>query len=296
MGKIIVSIPAYNEGKTIAVVVHEIRQVMDKENYEYEILVLDDGSTDKTPESAKKAGAVVFSHQVNMGLAETFRTEIQKCLEMKADIIVHIDADGQYLPREIPKLVSELKKGYDLVLGSRFAGKIESMPILKRWGNRMFSRVISNITKIRITDGQTGFRAFTAKFAKEVQIRSSHTYTQEQIIRAVREKYRVKEVPVYFAKRRDGESRLMKGPLRYAFRAWINIFRVYRDYEPLKFFGTVGISLISLSLLVFFIILYFFITRGRPMLDNMIPTIILGISLFLSGLQILLFGFLADKE
>ncbi len=296
MDKIVVSIPAYNEGKTIAVVIKEIKQVMEKHNYNFQVLVVDDGSKDKTAEAAKSAGAVVFSHQTNMGLAETFRTETQKCLELKADIIVHIDADGQYLPSEIPKLVSELKKGYDLVLGSRFAGKIESMPLLKRWGNKMFSKVISNITKMRITDGQTGFRAFTAKFAREVQIRSSHTYTQEQIIRAIKGKYRVKEVPIYFAKRKEGESRLMKGPFSYAFRAWINIFRVYRDYEPLKFFGSIGISMISLSILIFLVILYFLITRGRPVLDNMIPTIILGIFLFLSGLQILLFGFLADKE
>jgi glycosyltransferase involved in cell wall biosynthesis len=296
MDKIVVSIPAYNEGRTIALVVNEIRQVMEKHNYSYQILVVDDGSKDNTAEAAKKAGAVVFSHQTNMGLAEAFRTEISKCLQLKADIIVHIDADRQYLPTEIPKLVSELKKGYDLVLGSRFAGKIESMPIVKRWGNRMFSRVISNITKTKITDGQTGFRAFTAKFAEEVQIKSSHTYTQEQIIRAVKGKYRVKEVPIYFAKRRDGQSRLMKSPFRYAVRAWINILRVYRDYEPLKFFGSVGMIMISLSALIFFVILYFFISRGRAVLDNMIPTIILGIFLFLSGLQILLFGFLADKE
>ena len=115
--KIIISIPAYNEEKTIASVISNIKKVMNSNNYNYKILVLDDGSKDNTAETTKKAGAIVYSHPYNYGLAETFRTEIQKCLDLKADIIVHIDADGQYLAEEIPNLIKEIENGYDLVLG-----------------------------------------------------------------------------------------------------------------------------------------------------------------------------------
>src|SRR3989338_5663871 len=254
--KVIITIPAYNEEKTIGRLVADIMKAMSQTNYNYRILVLDDGSKDRTAEVSRKAGAIVYSLPKNYGLAETFKTEIEKCLELKADIIVHIDADRQYQANEIPKLLAEIKKGYDLVLGSRFKGKIEEMPLIKRFGNRAFSRVISQITGMEISDAQTGFRAFTKEVAKEISITSNHTYTQEQIIRAVKHKFRIKEVPIYFAKRHD-ESRLISNPLSYAARAWINIIRIYRDYEPLKFFGIVG----TLILLIGFILglwLFFF--------------------------------------
>ena len=184
---IIITIPAYNEEKTIGRVIKEIKETMDKTSYKYRIHVLDDGSRDKTKIIAEKSGAVVFSHPINYGLAETFKEEIKRCLESKADIIVHTDADGQYPALYIPKLIKEIENGYDLVLGSRFKGKIQSMSLTKKIGNIIFSKVVSQITKTKITDAQTGFRAFT-KNAAEMPIISSHTYTQEQIIRAVKKK------------------------------------------------------------------------------------------------------------
>ena len=166
--KIIVTVPAYNEQDTIGKVVDEIKEVMESNSYSYAVLVVDDGSKDGTAEIAKEHGAAVFSHPKNYGLAETFRTEVKKCLEMGADIIVHIDADTQYKAAEIPKLVKEIENGYDLVLGSRFRGRIESMLVVKRIGNIAFSRAISRITGLKISDAQTGFRAFTMDIAKKI--------------------------------------------------------------------------------------------------------------------------------
>ena len=103
--KLIITIPAYNEEKTIGNMVTNIKMAMNKTKYNYKILVVNDGSTDKTEAAAKQSGAVVYSHPRNYGLAETFKTEIEKCLELKAGIIVHTDADGQYLAEEIPKLI-----------------------------------------------------------------------------------------------------------------------------------------------------------------------------------------------
>ena len=94
--KVIITIPAFNEEESITKVIKEIKQVMSKTKYNYQILVVDDGSKDKTASLAKKAGATVHSHRRNRGLAETFQTEMLKCLELKADVIVHTDADGQY--------------------------------------------------------------------------------------------------------------------------------------------------------------------------------------------------------
>jgi len=130
--QIIITIPAYNEEGTIGTVIRDIHEVMKDNSYNYKILVVDDGSKDNTKNIAKNEGAIVYSHSKNYGLAETFNTEIKKSLELEADVIVHIDADTQYKPIEIPKLIKEIENGYDLVLGSRFKGTIESMPLIKK--------------------------------------------------------------------------------------------------------------------------------------------------------------------
>lgn len=290
--KVIVTIPAYNEAKTLGPILKGIHKIMTEAGYDYNLLVVDDGSRDGTALIAKKEGAIVVTHPYNYGLAETFRTETKKCLELKADIIVHIDADGQYLPRQIPQLIQEIENGYDLVLGSRFTGKIESMPLIKRLGNIAFSKVISKIIRHRITDCQTGFRAFTKELAEKVNIISDHTYTQEQIIHAIKQKFKVKEVPVYFAKR-NGKSRLISNPFKYALKAWMNILRVYRDYEPLKFFGGFGLILITLGSLLGLWFVYQHLTTG---IKGHLGLIMLMLLLLLGGVQILFFGFLADMN
>ncbi len=294
--KILVTMPAYDEEATIGGVIKGIRDVMDKGKYNYGILVIDDGSSDKTSSIAKHLGATVVSHLHNMGLAEAFRTEMTKAMEMKADAIVHIDADGQYRAEEIPKLLSPIMKGEaDLVLGSRFLGKIEEMPLSKRLGNIAFSRAISNIIRIKISDCQTGFRAFTPEVAQRIKIISDHTYTQEMIIKAAHAGFRIREVPIYFAKRRSGESKLVSSPLEYAAKAWINIIRIYRDYAPLKFFGGIGAGLMFISFLLGLYILEIFIT-GKGGLYQKIPTLFVIMLFFVTGLQIATFGLLADMK
>ncbi len=292
--KVLITIPAYNEEATISILINDIKNILN-DKYNYKILVIDDGSTDKTASIAKEAGAIVHSHNRNYGLAETFRTEMHFVGNSDVDIIVHIDADGQYLAQDIPKLIHKIEEGYDLVLGSRFAGQIEDMPLVKKIGNKAFSRAISKIIGTKITDAQTGFRAFKREIAL-LKISSTHTYTQEQIIRVAKQKYKIAEVPVYFARRRYGKSRLMQNPFEYAIKAWINVLRVYRDYEPLKFFGRIGLYLIAISFLILVYLILTLYANGIGILDEEIPTIILAVVIFLTGLQILFFGFLADTK
>jgi len=290
--KIVITIPAYNEAKRIGKLISDIKAVMNSGRYDYKVLVVDDGSKDKTAEIAEKSGAITYSHPKNYGLAETFKTEIKKCLELKADVIVHIDADHQYLPKDIPKLIKEIKNGNDLVLGSRFKGKIESMSFIKRIGNKAFSKVVSQISKINISDAQTGFRAFTKEVAKNVPIISNHTYTQEQVIRAVKQKFRIKEVPIYFAKR-NGKSKLIRNPFEYAVKAWINILRIYRDFEPLKFFGFFGGSIFLVGSLIGLYLIFLHFTSG---IVGHFALIMFDILILSIGLQIIIFGFLADMS
>lgn len=289
--KVVITIPAFNEAKNIGGVLADIYKVMKETSYKYEVVVVNDASKDATADIARKYGASVISHERNLGLAEVFRTEMKECLDRKADIIVHIDADGQYLAKDIPRLLSKLNEGYDLVLGSRFKGKIEYMPWLKRMGNRAFTRVISRMAGMYISDGQTGFRAFTSEVADKISINSTYTYTQEQIIRAARERFKIAEIPIFFAKRGKTKSRLMKGPFDYAKRAGINLIRTYRDYEPLNFFGGIGLTFLFIAGLIAIYLIY---EAFQLKLPDHTALIILDFLFILVGIQIILFGFLAD--
>ncbi len=293
--KIAITIPAYNEEQTLGPVLEGIKKIMDASKQNYFLVVVDDGSTDTTAEVAKMAGAIVVSHPYNCGLAEAFKTEIKTCLKHGADVIVHTDADGQYSAQDIPRLLGEIENGYDLVLGSRLAGKIESMPVMKRLGNILFSKAISHITGFKITDAQTGFRAFRRSVA-EMDIISNHTYTQEQIIRAIKNKFKIKEIPIDTKETRP--SRLMRSPpllqpFEYAAKAWTNIFRLYRDFEPLKFFSYVACGFLMPGFLFGSWLLYNFFTTGEI---GHLPLAVLTMLLIVAGIQIWLFGFLADMN
>lgn len=286
--KIIITIPAYNEEHSLSGVLEEIKKVMKKTEYNYEFLIVDDGSRDRTADLAQENGASVVREK-HRGLAETFKTEMKECLQRKADIIVHTDADGQYHPQHIPELIKKVEEGYDLVLGSRFRGRIENMPLLKRLGNIAFSRVLSSLTKVRLTDTTTGFRAFTAAVARDINYINNFTYTQEQIIKAAKQGFKITEIPILARKTR--ESRLFRNPFQYAWRAWINILRIYRDYEPLQFFGRIGMTGLAggAAIGLYFVFLHFTTgIKGHPGL------LFLMMILLVFGLQTVLFGFLAD--
>jgi len=222
--KIVITIPAYNEEKHIGKVIQEINLVMNKTNWYYQILVLDDGSTDNTKEIAINNGAKVVSNKINLGLAKTFLREMEICKNLNADIIVHTDADGQYPPRYIPMMIESVLDGNDLVLGSRFGNGIYYGTIGKKLGNLFFAKVLSLLLRKNVHDTTTGFRAFTKEIS-QLPIKSKFTYTQEQLIRAIRSKKTVKEVPIEAKKTR--KSRLFNNIIEYFYRAIITIVKVF---------------------------------------------------------------------
>ncbi len=288
---IIITIPAYNEEQTLPKVVAEIKETMASTRYKYSILVVNDGSKDKTAEVARQAGALVVSHKRNQGLKKTFQTEMKECIRRKADIIVHTDADGQYPAHYIPELITQVEAGADLVLGSRFKRGNSSLPWTKKIGNIAFAKVFSSLLGIPITDSTTGFRAFTREVAESIEFVSSFTYTQEQLIKASKQNFKIKEIAI--KSRTTRESRLFKSPLEYAWRAWINILRIYRDYDPLLFFGTIGTSLFSGGILLGLYFTFLHFTTG---IQGHVALLVLNMLLLIMGVQIILFGFLADMR
>lgn len=229
-------IPAYNEEETLGSVIKEIpRQIQGID--EVKVLVINDGSKDRTAEVSKEVGAdYVVSHNRNKGLAQTFKTGLEEALFQGADIIVNTDADGQYDGNEIPKLIDPiLKNEADIVLGDRQVKTLEHMPFGKKMGNRISSWVVRRASGLPIKDAQTGFRAFSREAALRMNIVSEYTYTQETIIQAAYKKLKIAQIPIIFRKR-PGKSRLISGIWNYAKKSGLTIIRTYRDYKPLKIF------------------------------------------------------------
>ncbi len=222
--KVVITIPAYNEEESIGAVINEIKTVMEKTNFLYQIMILDDGSVDRTKKITEENRVLFFSNGCNMGLAHTFKKEMEICCDLGADIIVHIDADGQYPPKYIPEMIESVIDGHDLVLGSRFGKGSYNGSISKKLGNMFFARVLCLLLGKNIHDTTTGFRAFTKEIA-QLPIESKFTYTQEQLIHAIRSKKLIKEIPIIARKTR--KSRLFGNIFEYFYRATITILKIF---------------------------------------------------------------------
>ena len=217
---------------------------------------------------------------------------IDALVNMGADIIVNTDADFQYNQKQIPGLVKPIIDGNaDMVLGSRFSGKIEEMSAQKYWGNKAMSFLISFITGLKISDAQTGFRAFSREAALKINVFSDYTYTQETILEAWEKKLVIKEVPVEFRKR-HGESRLISNIFVYAKRAGFTVIETYLSYKPLRVFLIVGGILVALSLATGYRVIAHFLETG--LVTPYFPTALLSALLLVVGVQVLIIGLIAE--
>jgi len=162
----IIVIPAFNEEKTIAKVIEKSLNYADK------VVVVDDGSDDKTSIIAKNQGAEVFKHCINLGLGAALITGFKAALKFGADVVITLDADGQHNPREVPKLVKEIKKGYQFVIGSRMKKGLAEMPFLRYFYNLIANVVTFLFYGVWSSDSQSGLRAFSKKALKNMGLKS----------------------------------------------------------------------------------------------------------------------------
>lgn len=292
--KLAITIPAYNEEHSIEKVIHEIPGIIEGID-EIEVIVINDGSKDRTSEVAERAGvAKIIEFPSNKGLAIAFKEGLNAALDGGADIIVNIDADAQYNALEIPKLIKPIMDGKaEIVLGSRFAGTIEHMVPQKRWGNRLATFVVGLASGMNISDAQTGFRAFSRDAALRLVIHSGYTYTQEMIVQAVHKRLGIVEVPVEFRKRNgDGQSRLISNIINYAKNSAITLIRTYTSYYPLRTFTYLGSAIFLLGVALGFRVLVHFLETG--MVTPYLPTALLSSVLAIIGFQIIVIGLIAD--
>jgi glycosyltransferase involved in cell wall biosynthesis len=290
--KLVVTIPSYNEEKTLGDVITEIPKLI-RGIDEIQILVIDDGSTDRTAEMAILSGASkVLTHKHNMGLAQTFRDGLNEAIDMGADIIVNTDADFQYNGTEIPKLIAPVLEGKaDIVLGDRQIDQLDHMPWGNLWGNKLATLVTRWATGVPINDAQTGFRAFSRDAALRMNLTGDYTYTQETIIQAANKNLRIEQIPVEF-RRREGKSRLISSIFRYARSAGITIFRSVGAYHPFIIFSSIGALCILLGLVFGFKVIIHYLTTG--LVTPYLPSALLTTVLVIVGCLSILFGILAD--
>lgn len=208
--KLIVQIPCYNEEETLPQTVADIpRQIEGIEKVE--ILIIDDGSTDKTLEVAKEVGVDhIIRNTCNKGLAETFMIGLHACLRLGADIIVNTDGDNQYRGQDIPKLVTPILSGEaELVIGDRQTDKILHFSFFKRKLQKLGSFVVRLFSDTDVPDAVSGFRAFSRQAAMKINIVSAYSYTVETVIQAGKKQLSIKSVPIG-TNSKTRESRLIK--------------------------------------------------------------------------------------
>lgn len=263
--KIVVLIPAYNEEETITEVIQSIPKSFSGIS-KIDILVIDDGSRDRTAELAKLAGAIVFSHASNYGVGRAFKTGLSLALDLNADILVNIDADGQFSPEDIPLLIDPiLKNKADLVVGDRFTdknGKLtkpQYMSSLKFWGNKQMSNLISFLSDKKFSDVSCGFRAYSKEALLRLNLAGNFTYTQESFLDLANKGVEIKTIPIRVNYFPDRQSRVANNLFKYMYQTLKIIIRSYRDYKPMRFFASLGggTFIFGLGCMIFTLIHFF---------------------------------------
>jgi glycosyltransferase involved in cell wall biosynthesis len=258
-----------------------------------EWLIIDDGSTDRTIEVARKHGV----HHVvrltnNKGLAAAFQAGLDAGLKLGADVIVNTDADNQYNGADVPKLVAPILRGEaDMVVGDRQVSTIEHFSPVKKLLQRLGSWVVRQASETEVPDVTSGFRAYNREAALQVQAVSKFTYTLETIIQAGKLLVAIKDVPVR-TNPKTRESRLFPSSGAYVRRNALSIFRIYSQYEPLKVFwgGAILLGLPAVALFIRFMIDFV----GNPGRSGHTQSLILGAVLFIASMLLGALGVIGD--
>ena len=289
--RLIVQIPCYNEEETLPQTVRDIPRQIDGID-QVDILIIDDGSTDRTVDVAKDIGVDhIIKNTRNKGLAKTFLIGLDACLRLGADIIVNTDGDNQYKGQDIPKLVAPILSGEaDLVIGDRQTELVPHFSGAKKRLQKIGSLLVRLLSDTNVPDTVSGFRAFSRKAAMQINIVSEYSYTIESIIQAGRKNLAITSVPIG-TNPKTRESRLFKSIPRFIASQLSTMVRMYTMYQPLRVFIYIGLLFIFGGLIpsIRFLI-YYFIDGGQ----GHVQSLILAAILFLVGFQVLVLGLIGD--
>jgi len=292
--KLLVAIPAYNEEEKIGEVIKNIPGKLSGVS-EVHVLVIDDGSTDNTAKIAVDLGAKVIKNYFNMGYGVAFGKGLQYALDYNFDLMVSIDGDAQFDPKDIPKLIKPIiENDADLVTASRFIHKsyYPKMPLFKFWGNKLMSILISKLVSEKFYDVSCGFRAYSQKTLLSLNLHGRFTFSQETFIDLSFKRLKIVEIPVkvkYFPSR---TSKISSNLFTYGINTLKIILETYRDHRPFLFFSYIALFFFIISIFFGSILLYTYISRGS-FSPNIWSGFVGGTFLFISIIFFTV-GFLAD--
>jgi glycosyltransferase involved in cell wall biosynthesis len=291
--KLIIYMPAFNEAENIQQVIANLPQSLEGIDY-IQCLVVDDGSIDQTTSRALSAGAKVVNHNENRGVGAAFHSAVHYALENDMDILVGIDADGQFDPSEIPDLIMPiLHKQADMVIGNRFTQGIpKNMSPIKYWGNKWVSRIISAICNQDFRDVSCGYRAYNREALLRLNLFAEFTYTHETILSLVYQGLRVTDHPIYVKYYPERKSRVANSIVNYAAQTSKIILRVLLDYRPLRVFGTFGTVLMLIGIgFELFLFGHYAITQSFSPYKS---AGFIGLGFLIFGMLVLLIALIAD--
>lgn len=281
--KLVIQIPCYNEEKSLPITLNDLPKHIDGID-EIEVLIIDDGSKDRTVEVAKELGVNNFVEMPhNSGLAKAFVAGINKALEIGADIVVNTDADNQYCAADIEKLVKPILAGEaDIVIGSRPVSEIEHFSPLKKLLQKLGSGVMRLISSTKVEDAPSGFRAFSRNAAMQLNVFDNYTYTLETIIQAKAKGLILKCVPIRVNPDLR-KSKLVRNMFDYIRRSIFTMIRMFIIYRPFRFFAILAGMFFLVGALIGLRFLYYFVFESGA---GHIQSLILSAILIITGVQV----------
>ena len=244
--KIAIGLPAFNEEKNIGKIVAELLEKS------YSVIVCNDGSSDSTGIIAEKMGAIIVNHKRNLGYGAAIGSLFKKAKECEFDILVTFDADGQHRISDIEKVIDPIKNNLaDIVIGSRFLGDEKTeMPKYRKMGVKVITNLVNSQTGKKITDSQSGFRAYSKKIFSEINLSESGMgVSTEILIKANQKKIKITEIPIKILY--DGETS-KHNPVSHGTSVMLSTMKFISIEHPLKFYGIPGILFLITGL--FFIV------------------------------------------
>jgi glycosyltransferase involved in cell wall biosynthesis len=290
--KLIIQIPCLNEEATLPETIAALPRRIEGID-EVELLVIDDGSTDRTVEVARECGVEhIVRLTNNRGLAAAFQAGLDACLKLGADVIVNTDADNQYSGADVPRLLAPILAGdADMVVGDRRIATIEHFSGAKKRLQGIGSWVVRRLSGTAVADTTSGFRAYNREAALGLLVTDNFTYTLESLIQAGKMLVAVGQVEIA-TNPQTRESRLFDSTGAYVRRNGVSILRIYARYEPLRVFAGAAAVVGVLALAAWMPFLIDWIFNGES--SGHVQSLILGAVLFIAALQLLALGVIGD--